>query len=509
MNIGLICGGEITDEVLRKILEYAEQGNRIAKIKALVVPGDKSPTVQETENKLDAEVVSDYRQLYNPDYQIDLIIVLSPGKSIFDNILQTKPNNIRVIGYPTFELLWNIINIENKKLEKRNQEIQAILDGLEEFIVVINPDKTIADTNHSFLEKMGYSREEVIGHKCYEVFQKSNRQCEPGKRNLNCPHDEVFTKGSFTQKIFPRMNNRGELVYIEVSIYPIWEESGQISKVIEVSRDVTQLKKPDQEINKELERMVEERTRELKAQQQKIVHKNKMASLGKLSASVVHEINNPISGLLNLILLIKKIVEQEELDSSSIKSFQHYLELMESETRRISRITSNLLSFSRGTRLEFESVNVNNILEDLFLINNNFLKLNNIELNKQLDEDLPNITGDEGQLKQVFMNLLTNAVEAMEEQDPGILTVSTSRENHYIRITFQDTGLGVPEEYINQVFDPFFSTKSQGKGVGLGMSVAYGIIQQHSGYMYIKSEQGSETEIIVHLPLTQPQTKYE
>ena len=223
MNIGLIGGGSITEDVLRKIQEYAEQGNNLAKVKALVSSDDDSPVIQEIKQRLDIDVISDYTKLYDPDYQIDLIIVLTQDKNTFDDILNTKPEHIRLISYPAFELFWNIINIENNKLKKRTQEIEAILDGLEDFIVVINPDKTIADVNYSFLDKMGYTREEVIGHKCYEVFQKSNRKCEPRKDGLGCPQEEVLQKGNFSQKVFPRVNSNGELVYIEVSIYPIWE----------------------------------------------------------------------------------------------------------------------------------------------------------------------------------------------------------------------------------------------------------------------------------------------
>ncbi len=154
-------------------------------------------------------------------------------------------------------------------------------------------------------------------------------------------------------------------------------------------------------------------------------------------------------------------------------------------------------------------MDINRILEDLFIINNNFFKLNNIEIEKELDSNLPHITGDEEQLKQVFMNLITNAVEAMEGQNPGKLSVITQKQDHHLSIIFKDTGTGIPEEYKDQVFDPFFSTKSKGKGVGLGMSVAYGIIQQHSGSLYINAKQDSETTVTIHLPLKQPETRYE
>jgi signal transduction histidine kinase len=229
-----------------------------------------------------------------------------------------------------------------------------------------------------------------------------------------------------------------------------------------------------------------------------------MASLGKLSASVVHEINNPISGILNLVILMSRMVEGGTLQQKETDQFSRYLRLMESETRRISRIVSNLLSFSRDSRMEFGTVNLNQIIEKTLFLNANLLKLHSIKVAVDLDQGLPPLMGSEDRLQQVFMNLVSNAVEAMETS-PGerILNISSKPlpEKGSVSVAFTDTGVGIPQENLSKLFEPFFSTKKKGKGVGLGLSVVYGIIQEHGGSVQVQSKEGRGTTFTIELPL--------
>ena len=510
MNIAIVGGGKFTARVLQQTLnEFSDHQNIHAKMIAVADPDLEAPGMV-LARELGHKTFQDFTELYEPQHQIELIIVLSPDQELLYDILATKPHHIRVMSYHTFQLFWHSINLEADKQRQRSRELEAILDGIEDFIVVINPDMTISQANKSFLEHMGYSREEIIGRKCYEVFQKMNRQCQCDREQIVCPLQEVIEQRISGHRIFPRVNRAGQVVYIEVAIHPIWDSQGNLSKFIEISRDVTKREKEDQEINRKLEELVEERTRELKKRQEEMRHQDKMASLGKLAASVVHEINNPVSGMLNLILLMRRITEEGELREKDLQVFLRYLKLMETETRRVSRIASNLLSFSRESRLETSQVNVNSLLEEVLFLNANFFKINHVQVVKELDPELPEILGDGEQLKQVFMNLVSNAVEAMEEQkEQRTLWVKTSPGTHQVCIVFQDSGCGIPGNDSSKIFDPFFSTKSRGKGVGLGLSVAYGIIQQHSGDIEVNSGADRGTTITITLPLTQPKEKYE
>jgi signal transduction histidine kinase len=234
-----------------------------------------------------------------------------------------------------------------------------------------------------------------------------------------------------------------------------------------------------------------------------------MASLGKLSASVVHEINNPIAGILNLIMLMKRMVEEDTISKRQIEQFSQYLSLMETETRRTSRIVSNLLAFSRQSKIELKRININRLIEQTLFLNSNLLKIAGVKVRTDLDPNLPDLVGSEDQLQQVLMNLLSNAAEAMEAAGGGLLNIETkyTLRDDKLEIRFQDSGIGIPEQNISKLFEPFFTTKKKGKGVGLGLSVAYGIIQEHGGSIYVQSKMGEGTTFHVKFPLKRASEK--
>jgi PAS domain S-box-containing protein len=444
---------------------------------------------------------NDCRQLYDRRYSIHLIIMLTPKQEIFEQILHTRPTRIRLLSYNVFKIFWKAIGLEERKLRERTDEMETILNGIQDFILVITPEMEIIECNESFLTKMRYTRDDVIGKKCHEVYHRLDHPCNSGL--TDCPLKEVVRNKRDSRKIQTRLMPDGEKRYYEVNIYPIWEKDGKIQKFIHISRDITQHKKEEEEITHRLEQMVEDRTRQVKETHEKLLHQDKMSSLGKLSASVVHEINNPIAGILNLIMLMQRIAEEETLGENQIDQFNQYLKLMETETRRTSRIVSNLLAFARQSKMEPKRVSLNRLIEQTLFLNSNLLKIDGVKVDNKLDPDLPDLLGSEDQLQQVFMNLVSNATEAMEGAGGGVLTIESKHllSEDSLQINFQDTGTGIPEEDISKLFEPFFTTKKKGKGVGLGLSVAYGIIQEHGGSIYVKSKVGQGTTFQVRLPL--------
>jgi PAS domain S-box-containing protein len=441
--------------------------------------------------------------LYDPRYSIHLIIILTPDEEILRDILQTRPERIRILSYPVFWIFWKAIGNEERKLRQRTEEMETILNGIQDFILVINPDMTIVEANESFLQKMGYTRPQVIGRKCHEVYHKSDYPCELA--SADCPLQVVIRNKRQERQVQKRKMPNGDIRYYEVSIYPIWEKSGKISRFIHISRDITQQRQQEEEITRRLEQMVEDRTRQLKETHAKLLHHDKMSSLGKLSASVVHEINNPIAGILNLAILMKRIIAESPLSQKDIEQFDFYLNLMETETRRISRIVSNLLAFSRQSRMEMRRLNLNRLIEQTLVLNANLLRIANVQVETRLASDLPEVVGSEDQLKQVFMNLISNAAQAMEPKDGGLLSIESEvhPKERQILIKIKDTGIGVPPGNIPKLFEPFFTTKKR-KGVGLGLSVAYGIIQEHGGSIFVQSVVGAGSTFSVKLPLRSP-----
>jgi len=504
INIALVAADEcpLCTEVIDKTTLDSWRGEGRARVVAVSNTNPHSP-VMVLGKKLGLYTLTDHHDCYQPQYDIHLIIVLTPDHALFDDVLRTRPDHIRILSFDVFKLFWEAITREEGKLRARNLEVETILNGIQDFIVVITPDRQIVDANEAFLKKMEFTRAEVIGRECHDVFARGNPPCLSD--TSACPLNEVVQNEQPIVRELRRINRKGELRHFEVTFYPIWEDGRKISKFIEISRDITERKKKEEETTRKLEQMVEQRTHQLRETHGKLIHQNKMASLGKLSASVVHEINNPIAGILNLVMLIKRIASEDGLSSKQCEQFGRYLDLMESETKRISRIVSNLLSFSRQAKMEMKALDLNDLVEKILFLNHNSLKINGIKVVKQLSQNLPQVVGSADQLQQVFMNIISNATEAMEAQPKGRLSITTSFSavKDTITIVFQDTGVGIPAHNLSQLFEPFFTTKKKGKGVGLGLSVAYGIIQEHGGAIHVTSKEGEETTFTVELP-TQP-----
>lgn len=507
-HIALVGGGYLCKELLEKTTFDYTQEEVFAPIIAVADPDPQAPGMQMAE-ELGLLTFTDYRQLYDPRYSIHLIILLTPDEDLFQDILNSRPSRIRIMSYSVFEVFWKAIDIEERKLRKRNEEIETILNGIQDFIVVIKPNMDIVEVNDAYLRKMGYEKESVIGKKCHEIYQHMLYPCDNLK--FDCPLNEVIRNKRPCRQIRTRVDPNGEPLHIEVSVYPIWEKDGKISKFIHISRDITEQKLEEEEMTRRLEHMVEERTRQLKESHDKLLHQDKMSSLGKLSASVVHEINNPIAGILNLTMLIKRMVAEGDVkQEKNIEPFLHYLGLMETETRRISRIVNNLLSFSRESEIKFATVDIHRLIEKTLFINSNLLKLNGVKIKKHFYPDLPSIIGSEDQLQQVFMNIISNAAETIEAVGGGVLSVKTDYllKSKRIVVSFKDTGIAIPKENVSKIFEPFFTTKRVGKGVGLGLSVAYGIIRDHNGTIYVEPEEGKGNTFTIKLPMKQSSTNF-
>ncbi len=378
-------------------------------------------------------------------------------------------------------------------------EMDTILNGIRDFILMISPDQEILVVNDAFLKHMNYAREDVIGRKCYEVFQQATRKSS--NCHKKCPLDEVVRNQRHCQTELTRVGADGKIRYTELTIFPIWEKKGKILKFIEISRDITKRKKDEKGIQDQLVDLVAQRSQELKESNERLLHKDKMASLGKLASSVVHEINNPVAGVLNLTMLSKRILDEDDIREEEVALFRQYLDLMETETRRISRIVSNLLVFSRQSKIEVVKFDLNELINQILILNSNLLKINKVRIVEELEHNLPLISGSEDQIKQVCMNLISNAIESMGRSPERRLTLKTftKPEEKAVDFVVEDTGGGIPKETISKIFEPFFTTKKKGKGVGLGLSVVYGIIKDHGGTLYVDSEPGKGTRFSITL----------
>ena len=245
-----------------------------------------------------------------------------------------------------------------------------------------------------------------------------------------------------------------------------------------------------------LEQKVKERTDELVEMQKKVVQAQRLASVGKLAAGIAHEINNPLGGILVFGSLV---LEDMKEDDPNRENLQEVIK----QTMRCRDIVKGILQFSRQEKGKTDYVKVNDVINATLSLIEKQALFHNIEVVRELDPDLPSILGDDSQLQQVFMNIILNAVQAMDEV--GTLAIHTSHQQKHdmVVIEISDTGCGIPEELIDKIFDPFFTTKEVGKGTGLGLAIAYGIVAKHSGRMSVHSKVNEGTTFTIKIPASE------
>jgi len=269
----------------------------------------------------------------------------------------------------------------------------------------------------------------------------------------------------------------------------------------EMSTDLQDAKKEITSWSNELEHRVKEKTNELEKTQKRNIQIEKMASLGQLSATVAHELNNPIAGILTYSKLIQKKLNKDHVLEDEKQSIIKHLKMIESESQRSGDIVKNMLLFSRQHSVEMKLRDINNVIDSSIELISHHLELHNIKLQKHLQYQLPNINVDENQIKQALLALCVNAVEAMENE--GTLTIRTEcrKIDKFLKIYISDTGKGIPDGVKSQIFEPFYTTKNAVKGVGLGLSSVYAIINKHKGEISVESEVDKGTTFIIQIPL--------
>jgi signal transduction histidine kinase len=254
--------------------------------------------------------------------------------------------------------------------------------------------------------------------------------------------------------------------WFNTNLRRLFDEAGNIYAVLGISRDVTERRK------------IEEHS----------YYTEKLASMGTLAAGVAHEINNPLGVILGFtdLLLEKFPPDSQEYD---------LLQTIEKQGLNAKRVVENLLNFARHKEHKEELVDMNKNIETVLSVMGNTLLLNKIKIKQYLEDNLPPVKVDPGEVQQVFFNIINNAIHAMQGSDGRVLTISTrSLHNSLVEVRIADTGHGIKKEHRNRIFDPLFTTKEVGKGTGLGLSVSYGIVMKHGGTITFKTKTKEESE---------------
>lgn len=428
---------------------------------------------------------------------LDGIIELTASKDLLLELIRLRPKGMSVLEHNVSRLLSDLF-IMGQKLKSAEQQV-AIEKGASDFlieqanerIVVVKPDFTILEANEAYLEAVAKFKHEVIGAHCYEITHGLSAPCTRSQPGLECPLTETLKTGKSAQVIHEHTLSGGDTIYCHMVTYPLKDQNGEITGVVEVWGDITQ----------ELSPRWEKRAKALKADLKKVIQEDRMISLGKLVASSVHEINNPIQGLLTFVDLMQDILREGEPGQEELKKFQEYLSLMSKELERCGNIVSGLLSFSRKSSMEHKDVDLNEVLNQVITLTRHRMELQDIQLEIDLYPRPILIHGDANQLQQCFLNLIFNAIEVMLEG--GRLSIDTKLDSSgkNTLVTIEDTGCGIADEYLDHIFDPFFTTKEEGEGTGLGLSIVYGIVKTHGGIIEVKSREEEGSSFTLKFPI--------
>ena len=342
-------------------------------------------------------------------------------------------------------------------------------DLIQEDVMIIGRDYRIQDMNDSMLRRLGLKFEDVIGKYCYEITHHQPIPCS-GEQHP-CPLAEALSKRQASRTTHVHLDSENNEIHYSISCYPIFN-GNEVVGAVQLSRDIT---------------------RDIRMQRV-LSQQEKLASIGRLSAGVAHEINNPLTTILTTAMLI-----QEDLDPED-PTYEE-LDTITKETLRCRKIVTSLLEFARQTHPAKRVNDLNETIEENLLLTKKQAAFNDVRIESRLSPDIPPFLFDKGQIEQVMINLVINAVEATPPG--GNITASTAyrRGTQSAEITVADTGAGIAPENNEKLFDPFFTTKET--GTGLGLAIPHGMVEQHGGAISAQSTPGKGAEFVVRLPAKQ------
>jgi len=351
--------------------------------------------------------------------------------------------------------------------------MEGLLKNMEGGIFAIDLNRKIIFFTKAAEWITGYCLDEVLGKKCRDIFKSDT--C-----NEECPFDKVLKKNIPVHMRNVTITGKyGLKILTSRSFFRLDDVHGNTRGIAIIFRDIT----------------------ELQNLRQQVIQSEKLAVMGQLAAGVAHEINNPINGIITYLHLMLKQLAGKKMDP---EVWEKNLRLVERETIRIGRLVRNLLNFSRKTEPELGSVNLKRLLnETLPVLEDQFL-IKNIKISEKCEDEIPDVLGDHSQLQQVVMNLIVNAIQAVD--NGGCIDVALAAEGAkgsecFVALEIKDNGVGIPEEDLENIFDPFYTTKTGEKGgVGLGLSIAKQIIKAHHGRIRIQSKVGKGTTVSIRLP---------
>jgi PAS domain S-box-containing protein len=364
------------------------------------------------------------------------------------------------------------------RLRQERDLARRYLDVARVTILTLDEKGAVTMVNRRGLQILGYESEEILGRDWFDTCVPAERR-EKARRALFRMMDGVIEEVSDQEAIV--LTRGGNERRFSWHVVRLADDEGRGTGVLCSGEDIT-------------DRM---------RAQEELYRTEKLAAIGQLAAGVAHEVNNPLAGILVYVKLLQKKHAAGKIQADDT---ERQLVKIEKELERSSRIIKNLLDFSRQSVPTLRPVAINEVIEATLSIVGHQISLGKVEVVRECATELPPIVADFDQIQQAMMNVILNAAQAMPEG--GTLTIKTSLERGVelpaghrdaVRIDIRDTGVGIPEENLEKVFTPFFSTKEKGKGVGLGLPAVQGIIERHKGRIAVESEVGVGTTVTAWL----------
>jgi len=431
-------------------------------------------------------------KIFNPDCKAchDKVSVFFPEKSKAYKIIDKNSNCGQTIKYDEVRHLMIRTPILNEPSCYNNachvhQEEEMVLGSLIVNMPLENLDSALYETTTDFFILATLMTVLLISFLLY--FTQRNIR-NPLGAIINA--SQAVASGDMTQRLPLKRHQLDDMRMVSVAF------NNMLNEIHKVNQEL-------QNWSQQLEYKVEKKTDELNEAQNELIKVERMASLGRLSSSVAHELNNPLAGVITYTKLIHKQLNKPQLEPEKKQQMLKYLTIIESETKRCGEIVKGLLDFSRKDQQGFEVKHLHDVLYDTYNLLSNKMRMAGIEFftDFRAEEDLIHCTPN--QVKQACVALLVNASEAVSENGEIIIrTYNPDKENIAFDIT--DNGMGISAGDIQHIFEPFFSAKDKTSGIGLGLAIVHGIVQNHRGNIYVKSEQGQGTTFTIVFPLTKP-----
>ena len=387
------------------------------------------------------------------------------------------------------------INITDRKdaeaaLRQREEEFRVFVESAPDVISLFDRDLRRIYVNFHVIENTGFDASFYIGKTLAEAGYPDSF-AQP----LNAALQKVLATGH-EETIEVDYEGPQGCIWLQIRCAPIRDIDGSVLRVITIGRDITASKKNEEslkELNDELERRVELRTKELQETQAHLLHAEKLSAIGRLSASIAHEFNNPLQGIMTILKGFKQTLALEKQD-------RVLLDLAFSESERMKNLIRSLQDFNRPSSGRKVLMDLHATIDSLILLSKSDFKRRGISTILNYDKTLPQIQAVQDQIKQVILNLLQNAADACSGSN-GVITIFTWQDGERIAVAIKDNGIGIPPNKIDQIFQPFYTTKPEVKGTGLGLSICHGIVQNHQGEIRVESEPGKGSTFIVMLPI--------